>query len=516
MSYVMQPLDGLQQKATSLTNEYINEKRRAREEINKQRCQFLQCLASLAKQGANASVITGAVLYELALIKKEYRGVSPRLCKGRLYNTGSWLYSELEAMLGIKEDNSPDDAERLIHVYKFYEYVEALPEKEWVDFGYQKATLLASINERLKKIKKRESNEIELLVYGTPKTDALIRKIRALMTQYESKTQSSFFGNSSRLSLVKFILFISQSCEKNYNYPKIDREDNQQECAYLQMCNVLLGGIVYGLLSIQKEYKLRTAENSELYKLLLQTFNAKNLESIPYQKRVFYLKALSSHLELIKGEHKDRSRELSKRQLEIDTFVVTQEKLCETPSRSVNYLSTATGYAAQYGLGFALSQFTNTFALPAIVGTVVGGVAGMTGPLGLVIYGATGAIMMTQLGRLVKDRVIPSAAASIFAWALARIGKTVANKTAAVATYTFVADRPGFRALLNDKAIKAEDRQFIMEWINTLLKLPENIMSDEEKSHIREFLGISDALDESFFMVKDEGCNNHAHAALSL
>ncbi len=506
MSYIMQPLDALQQKASSLPDDYVSEKFRAHEKVNKQRTLFLTCLANLAKRGASASVLTGAVLFELALIKKEYRGVSPRLSKGRLYNTGSWLYSELETMLNINEENTPDDAERLIHVFKFYEAIEAMPDNEVATLGYDKASLLSAINERLKKIKKRETNEIELLVYGTPKTDALIRKIRALMTQYETTTQSSFFGNSSRLSLVKFILFISQSCEKNYNYPKIDREDNQQECAYLQMCNVLLGVIVYGLLKIQQEYKLRTPENSELYKLLLQAFNTKNLESIPHQKRVFYLKALSNHLEQIKGSHKDRSREISKRQLEIDTFMVAQEKLCATPSRSVNYFSTATGYVAQYGIGYALTQFTNTFALPAIVGTVVGGVSGLTGPLGLVIYGATGAIMMTQLGRLVKDRVIPSAAASIFAWALSRIGKTVAHKTAAVATYTFVADRPGFRALLNDKAIKPEDREFIMEWINTLLKLPDNIMSDEEKSHIREFLGIGEALDESFFMVKEDVC----------
>ena len=166
--------------------------------------------------------------------------------------------------------------------------------------------------------------------------------------------------------------------------------------------------------------------------------------------------------------------------VKIDEYWLHQEHKKQVP-RVARYLTTATSCVAQYGLGFGLTQLSSTVGAVAL---------GATGPVGVVVYGAAGTILMTQLGRLVKENVMPSAVAYLYAYVLERIGSAIAKTTVGAAAYA-VSDK-GFAALTAHPALHAEDQAFIVEFTDTLLNLPENVFPAAKKEQIRYGLGLED------------------------
>jgi hypothetical protein len=123
-------------------------------------------------------------------------------------------------------------------------------------------------------------------------------------------------------------------------------------------------------------------------------------------------------------------------------------------------------------------------------------IGGLTGPIGLVIYGASGKIIMTQLGRFVRDNLMPPVVGSIFVRVLEKIA--IIPQEGVATTYTFTATKEGFQALIGHPGLSDDDKKFIREWINTLLRMPDHIFCEQQKKQIREVLGIENQLDETF------------------
>lgn len=494
MGFQPPALEGFGKLAEILKTNYQKE--------NLQRLAFIQIFEKCISSTRDIAVLMGACVLEMELIRKEYKGFSPKEVKGYFYTSGSSVYSTIESGLGITKKNDLHDDECLIYLFKFYEYIKNLPE-ETAFFAGSKQHLLNKIKDALKEIKKREENRIELLAQGVPKLLALQKNILALIPDYKKATATRWFPNFKRKLLLEFIELVNETCKLLYTENTITKknEDHLPEFAYLHTCNVLLGMMLFALVKIEKEYKFLSPSRSELFKHCLQSINAKSLKSIDYEKKILWLKTLSRHIDNIHNQLDYRKKDLSKWQIEIDKFVVELETKKNKPSRIISYVSTATGYAAKYGISFAITQAARTYALPAMGGALV---SGLTGPLGLVIYSAAGTMIMTQLGQLVKDNLMPSALAYVYAFILEKIGNVVANTTVGIATYTFTATKQGFQALLGHPALKSEDREFIIDWINTLLKLPNDIMPEKEKSQIRNVLGIENELDEYFVLINPD------------
>lgn len=456
------------------------------------------------------AVLMGVPVFELEAIRKEpqYKGNSPRIKQGYLSKSGSNVFTLIEDRLS-SEKNQLNDDECLIYLFKLYEYIKNLETEKIAKLGQNKDRLVKQIHEYLKAIKNREKSRIELLAYGTPKLEVLQKKILEMMPNYQKATSSRWFSNSKRISLLEFITLINKTIKVFYSDPSSKKKDNdEQECAYTQSCNVLLGILLFALISIEKEYKFLsplgnkiTNNGSELFKSSLDILNAKSLKTIDIDKKITWLKALSKHIDDINNKLHYKPKELRSWLLEIDKLIVEQEIKKNRPSRSITYAAKATGYAVQCGVSFGLAQVARTYALPVLSGALV---TGLTGVIGLVIYSATGLIVMTGLGRFVSENLMPPAVAYVFTWVLEKIGKEVANKTEGVATYTFVATKQGFQKLIGHPAFKREDREFIYEWINTLLKLPDDIVSEKEKNQIRSVLGIENEIDDSFILLEND------------
>ena len=125
-------------------------------------------------------------------------------------------------------------------------------------------------------------------------------------------------------------------------------------------------------------------------------------------------------------------------------------------------------------------------SIPAVGGLVA---SAAMGPVGLVVYGTAGTIIATQLGRLVKEKLVPQAIASLYSKILEKVGEKVGNAAAGVVVGSFSVTAQGIRRFMG-YCKETENDNFLEEWIDTLLLLPEDIMPDLEKKEIREVLGL--------------------------
>jgi hypothetical protein len=204
--------------------------------------------------------------------------------------------------------------------------------------------------------------------------------------------------------------------------------------------------------------------------------------------KVIWLRALSMHIKSIKQHHhsiitnwKQKGfNQLDQFEAEIDTYLLEQELITHKPSRVTEYLSMIMSYGVQYGITFTATQFAARTMIPAVESSVIGSISG---PIGIVIYGAAGTIIATQLTLLVKEKLIPAVLASLYINVLTKIGDVIGQSLAGMVTVTFSATAQGLRNLLQFYSkIQTEDElKKDEQWIITLLNLPDDIFPQSKK-----------------------------------
>lgn len=427
-------------------------------------------------------ILNGTLIFALEAISSEYNYLNPERSK---------LYRNIKSKL-----NLPSDEERLIYLFKCYEYIKdekTLEEQYRNLFWGSKENLLKRIEQALKTVKKRVDGRIKEIEEKKPVLASLKQNIVELHSQYQQHTQSRLFKNPKRETLGKILDLVAESCEVLYPVAIYANGQNDQakKILYKQAEDTYMGLCTYALIKIYKEYKVLSPSRSEFYKLCAFAINEKDIGKTDYDKKITYLRALSKHLKDIqvateyyqKFEEKWKKcglKDLKEVHAEIEQFILDQEEEKNAPSTAVTVIATTTSYGVQYGLGIAAAKLGMDLILPSMASGLIGG------PIGLAIY-AGGALLTTAITRLVAGNFLTNVTAGLYSWVLCQIGNAVGNATAGVVVS---ATRGGLRALISNPNLKQEDRDFIDEFINTLLALPNDIMSETEKVQIRHVLGI--------------------------
>lgn len=505
MAHTLPSLDQLQKLAIQLIELYKgdNEKR-------KKFLDFYKRLTEATKFDSDhkkiSKILMGALVYELEYIKQvEYRGRSPEKNKsliGKLTGKGSSLYTSIKELLGISPENYLNDDQRLIYLNKFYWYMKKNM-KEDTEF-------LKNIKARLANVKEREMKRIGVLAEGTPALNVLQKNIANLSQEYEEAATFRWYRNPKRFKSLKFIDFINQTCDELYHEGSFGKNANSfpVDFAYLQSCNVRVGAILFVLLSINdeyKSYKFLSPERSKLFKECLTAINVKSLQKISREKRIEWLRALSTHINILKLNklaYRELAEKWEKAGIDVEKFLTKIEAYInqqEVKKAKPTWSRTIANYLVRCGIGLAAAQYTADLVLPAISTTVIGG---LSGPIGMVVYLTGGTLLMTQLGRLVGDNLVPQGVSYLFAWLLDKVGATITNATADAATITVSITKEGLNALRGYPTLKPEDKEFIQDWIDTLLELPNDIMPEMEKDQIRYVLGVKEEMDTNFRVVK--------------
>ena len=171
------------------------------------------------------------------------------------------------------------------------------------------------------------------------------------------------------------------------------------------------------------------------------------------------------------------------------------------PSRASGYMKDVIKGSAQYASGFVLSkylakygftEFLVEFALPASLQTAALAASAAAGPFLMVGYGVAGTIITTQLGRLVRDKLMPAAVAGVYAKIMEKTGEALGDAVAGTVVSILGVTANGVRYLVG-KEEKIVSNDYLPEWIDTLLTLPDDVMPEDEKSQIRNMLGLERA-----------------------
>ena len=495
MAYRKPPLKALMQIAFILNVNYDGH--------NSRRLQFIKFYERLSNQLTHhypseeaCEILLGALVFEMEWIKlKEYYGFSAQLKNKFFYHSGSRLYTEIKKKLNIFEHNPLSDDEQLVYVFCFYNAINHL-QRVYSDFIESHENLLIDIVEVLKHIKQRQAKRIAIFAEGEPSLVALQKNIYQLARNYQQAAASRWFKNTKREALIQFIKLINQAYLKETGSHPTPTHDIDKDFAYLNTCTVQLGVFLFALLNIYKEYGLLPATRSQLFKQCLQALNIQKLNAITVDKKIVWLEALSKFLRKIKKNHLYDELiqsvpvgvryHFSEFQNMVDGYLFEEQIKKKQLSPLAQYMTQVTSSFAQYGMGIAFAQLMSEVALPG-VGATLGG------PVGFVVYG-TGAIVATQLGRLVSDRVIDKSISYIYAMVLEKIGYAIAHKTVGAVTYTFSVSKEGLHHLLAHPALPTEDRIFIKRWINTLLQVSDEVVSNKDKQKIRAMLGLESTL----------------------
>lgn len=476
---------------------------------NPERHQSVAFLRKIASNSNDMKTILGVHTYINEIIGKTYKNNEPN--KEKSWFGGSELYTNTTKILIEFKANT--DIDKLNNLLKLYQYIQSLSViKVQQMLNTSKNKLLQDIEEKMKRVRKRNNKRIALLTHSLPNLENLQKKLRKLASDYnmgkdkekEKKTKwgLTFFNNNNpkRICLLEFAGFFNETWdlyerkkknERQVLYAnstlseeeKLKEKIRNEQADYEKACQITYGLVLFILLRIQHEYGYMSP-SGVLYNLGSELLR-RPLDEVTPKEKAQWLEALNVYLNEIKKDEDfknifgkwEKAFDLEKLWLRIKEYEVAAVHEART-SKLARYLTTGTSYAAQYGISFGLTQATSKYALTAIGGIVAGG----TGPLGAVIYTAAGTLLMSQIGRFIKDNLVPPTVAYIYASILEKIGNGVATITVGAASQTY-------ESLMNNPNLKQADKDFIRDEIYTLLHVPDSIVSAEEKAQIRYVIG---------------------------
>lgn len=474
---------------------------------NQQRLDFFDLYDILLSKASREEQIS-LLIFELELIEQTYKTMSPERRIGWFWSSGSEVYSELHKLLG---EVSVDD--RLIEINKLRRYVRDKLPFDAINCATWPTTqaLLNNIEQvESKLVKVKEKIKINKLLHTMPDLGALKNNISAISESYHA-SRGGKSENSKRESTLAFIDFVATTSDEIYGtaYRDKKRDENEKDAAYRDAYNAHRGMILYALLQVQDEYNgwLLSPHRSALFRECLIALGYSSLKEISHDERIEWLRALSTHLDTvrtIKGrirtkdnktayiellekwqERKLHNLDAIKHDIEDKIFRFEEEK--KQPSFIVSTAKSATSSLAAYGVQRAAVGYITEYALiPAVTATLSGLVAG---PVGVVVGGVVGPFVANRIGRLISENLIPAAVGNIAATIIDRIASKMGEAAAAAAFALFSVSANGMQKLLGFyKEHLSED--FDEEWVNTLLDLPDSILSAQEKQKIRKVRGL--------------------------
>ncbi len=459
-------------------------------------------------------ILIGLAVFQLQIIEKIYKDSSAKVSKGWIYNSGSQFYTDMLEKLQVSKENPLLDDDRLTCLNKLYWHIDSVvTDDKMKDLAWKnKQVLFVEVHQYLKKLRSRDERKISTFVNGRPNLVALKKNVSKITGEYELATASRWFKNHKRLALLTFIDFVDQTCDDPDHAAVKDENINEKakDAIYWHSYNARMGAILFVLMQIGKEYNLLSATRSEAYRKCLKAINVKNLADVKIDNKITWLKSLSLHLTLLKemgDDYKVLTENWSLKGLsnldqvyanlvdnELNLLGIEKVK----PSRASGYMRDVIKGSAQYASGFVLSkylakygftEFLVEYALPASLQTAGLAVGAAVGPFLMVGYGIAGTIITTQLGRLVRDKLMPAAVAGVYAKIMEKTGEALGDAVAGSVVSVLGVTASGVRYLVG-KEEKIISHDYLPEWIDTLLSLPSDIMPEDEKNQIRNMLGL--------------------------
>lgn len=477
---------------------------------NPQRTSFITLIKSIAastnfaSNEAKAEMLLALLTFELEKISKSSSS------EGWLW--GSRLRGLIETELNLAKTPLTDDM-RLILINKLYHYLDKNVDLEVIkqekgrddkfDYWPTKSALLTDVKAELITVYKREIRRNDKFITGIPVLASLNESIDGLEESYKK-------NNPKRKALLSFVEQINNTLQYIYPMETVEKTENNPSAQKLRKLaiNTRLGLILFAALVIYKEYWLLHPKGgivnngSDVFKDLMKAINVTSLGTIKCKKKISWLKKLEEHflelsdqknfdkvckeIKLESGEKVEFSKQLNEFLIKLKAYKLEQEIKFGTQS----YTSWVTEGLSTWGAAKVIDIAVNK-VVPITAPFIVAFIPGI-GQLGYIVYSLSGMIIMSGLGQLVKNKVLPAVVAGIYGSAKEKMAQVVGNKLGNVVGGSNNMEESVIDEIDRNDDIPNDEKMFIKEYIKTFLTLPDDpqLMSNEDKEKCKKVMGI--------------------------
>ncbi|MDR3492638.1 MAG: hypothetical protein P4M12_11475 [Gammaproteobacteria bacterium] len=405
-----------------------------------------------------------------------------------MFKSGSTLLKRLEKVLKISNTNKPSDANKIIYLSDLQKYIN---ENNIILPGYiNSQTLCNEINIFLKKLIDKSVADITILLKKRPSAEAFLKNFAALPDEYNKNKKS----NSVREKHIDFIKALEEQCIEN----RLGVEQIFSSFGYA----VRFGALLYIMTLIESEYLLTSPENSYLYRLCQQATNIHRTSDVSPLDKFLYFSEFFNFIPKINPVHHEHNCWQDKGFREGKNFFLDMQKtlteLMKSQLALIDNTDTHPHLARVREMILSTTQFGVSLCSPNVAKNLLefdlakNVISGGAGMLGFAFYGPQGAIIASQLGALVEERLIPTTIHRITGKIFQKIGTVVGQTTGQVVYLTFSLPLDAFHSFLgltgimnrkkNNGDLKPYDDK---EWIMALLNLPDSVFPESKKTVIR-------------------------------
>ncbi len=457
---------------------------------------LIQMVHSKTSLEQSDNISLGLLVFGLEKIAKEYKYTGAKRSRRFLFSTGSTLADILaEEGLGTHDENTLTPAKKLIYLAALLTYVE----KNSIELpGYKnKALFISEVKSIIKANLHRSDEDIKVLLKKRPSSAILMKNFSQLPEKYHQK-------RAGREKFIEFIKILEQECSIHHlDEAQVPLQNQLQDIGNRPIgYTVRFGALVYIMSQIEEEYSVTSPSNSYLYQLCQQTTNIEKSSDIDPLEILTYYSELFSFIPKINPTQRTDCGWQDKGFREGKVFFLDMQKnLSDIMSQLINAIHTTDSHpylasvrstiqnTTQFGMSMFSTSIASNLAEFNVCKNLVSGAAGI---VGFACFGAEGAVIASQVGTLVEQRLIPTGVQRLLGRVLNQIGSVIGNTTGQVVYLTFSIPMDTTYYLLGfgrntgkfikDEELKPYDDK---EWIMSLLELPQDLFPEEKKVKIR-------------------------------
>lgn len=434
---------------------------------SQKRKQFIETLEWLCIENRKLAVPCNKLLFhymlcELIFIQEvEYDGGCADFQAGMVYQSGSQLYSILKSELNLTED--------LRLMQKIILLNDMLTDLNACSYYTIKERIYSSMKEKIiksmKKVVTHDNQRIDDLIYKMPTFHALRKRLQQIMPNYMQLGASWWYQHANRQLWMALTQLLLSTC-------KVTSARSEEKAT-----PIFYGLSLFILLEINQELCLQSA----LYDEFLITLNKKTLKHISIEDKINWLLALMIHIKEIQ-EDKNLQKEVAAFKAiyphklnEIYAYIskhhqalISKRKAGELPTCVTTSINCATKGCISIAASQLIKEYVTT--LPSLLARST------LGPLGFLMYGAIGFVLI--------ERGASFGVNFLKAQTINKISNKVASLTTGALTCVF-------STLFHSKAQSVPVEEDLYDiWCETLLVLPNEILAEEKKKHLRYALDI--------------------------
>lgn len=451
--------------------------------------------------------LLGAYLYTHDKINQEYYLHSPEFQSGRIYSSGSQLYSHLSKALELSDQNKVSAREQLIYINKFHQFVkshQAELEEKLGSSNTHVQDLLISIRAALVRQLTLLTNPIAKIENAIPTELAVTKHMNHLPADYAqarntTRAKSWFFSRKPNQDNV----FLAQLAKAVSSTPSEEDESELPANGFTRSQRIKMGALLYIEKSIASKYYFRSPRNSHLYRESIKILNMTKEENLDNDQQLACINAFKSYIDdnqvrlsieqygnklfgennlLVNVDAKlgHISREILSMQRFLESSLAKQWPTTATFATVGMILGAAPGYGIGSFLGTMFSQGNTMRPFTSVAGNGVGHAA-------TVIFGETTSAGFYSLsfGNMIVASILSRGFAKVFEL----VGMAAGGVVGGSVGFTFDLTHK----VLQDLCIKYlnyydhhpdQMRNADTELVKCLLELPAEIFATDKKNQL--------------------------------